>query len=287
MANLSYCEIRSPVDGIVIRRNVDVGNSVAASLCSPTLFEIGNDLTKMQIVAAVAEADIGIVALGQDATFTVDAYPNFQFHGEVVQVRNAPITYQNVVTYGVIISVNNNDLKLKPGMTAEVSIVIARRTKVVEVANSALVFRLPDTLAAYVKPLPVTSSVATKEPLSPAERRRRLDQLLREVGYTGGRGQPSPDLLRRVQALAKERGIELPEQFAIRSANVPVYRVVYRLPDGDPDARPEAVSVRLGITDGASTEILSGLKEGDVVITGVNRTGASHSSPVSRGFGRS
>jgi len=143
-ANLQYCTIYSPVGGMVISRNVDVGQTVAASLNAPTLFVIANDLTKMQIDANVAESDVGGVEEGQKVDFTVDAFPNRTFHGTVVQVRNSPITVQNVVTYDTVIGVNNADLKLKPGMTANVSIIVAERTNVLRVANAALRFRPPE-----------------------------------------------------------------------------------------------------------------------------------------------
>jgi HlyD family secretion protein len=142
--DLDHCTITSPIDGIVISRSVDVGQTVAASLSAPVIFTIANDLTKMQIDANVAEADIGTVETGQKVDFTVDAFPRRTFHGEVVQVRNAPITVQNVVTYDTVIGVNNADLKLKPGMTANVSIVGAQRDKVLKISNAALRFRPPD-----------------------------------------------------------------------------------------------------------------------------------------------
>ena len=142
--NLDRCTIVSPVDGIVISRNVDVGQTVAASLSAPTLFQIANDLSRMQIDASVAEADIGGVAVDQDVDFTVDAFPNRTFHGRVVQIRNAPITVQNVVTYDTVISVNNDDLKLKPGMTANVSIIVAQRNDVLKIPNAALRYRPPE-----------------------------------------------------------------------------------------------------------------------------------------------
>ena len=143
-ADLDHCTITSPIDGIIISRNVDVGQTVAASLQAPVIFTIANDLAKMQIDANVAEADVGGVAIDQDVDFTVDAFPAQTFHGKVVQVRNAPITVQNVVTYDTVIGVTNPDLKLKPGMTANVSIVSAHRDDALKVANSALRFRLPD-----------------------------------------------------------------------------------------------------------------------------------------------
>src|SRR6266704_2889332 len=140
-ADLDHCTITSPIDGIVISRNVDVGQTVAASLQAPVIFQIANDLTKMQIDANVAEADVGVLEVGQDVDFTVDAFPMRTFHGKVVQVRNAPITVQNVVTYDTVIGVSNPDLKLKLGMTANVSIIIARKDNVLQIKNAALRYR--------------------------------------------------------------------------------------------------------------------------------------------------
>jgi len=139
--NLKHTRILSPVDGIVISRNVDVGQTVAASFQTPTLFTIAQDLTKMQINTNVDEADIGKMAAGQNATFTVDAYPELTFHGKVSVVRNAPITVSNVVTYDTVITVNNADLKLKPGMTANVLIETATATGVLRAPNAALRFK--------------------------------------------------------------------------------------------------------------------------------------------------
>jgi HlyD family secretion protein len=142
-ADLEHCTITSPIDGIIISRNVDVGQTVAASLQAPVIFAIANDLTKMQIDANVAEADVGVVKVGQNVDFTVDAFPMQTFHGQVVQVRNAPITVQNVVTYDTVIGVSNPDLKLKPGMTANVSIVVAHKDNVLQTKNAALRYRPP------------------------------------------------------------------------------------------------------------------------------------------------
>jgi HlyD family secretion protein len=143
-ADLEHCTITSPIDGVVISRSVDVGQTVAASLQAPIIFAIANDLTKMQIDANVAEADVGVVQIHQTVDFTVDAFPIQTFRGKVVQVRNAPITVQNVVTYDTVIGVSNPDLKLKPGMTANVSIVIAHKDDVLQIKNAALRYRPPD-----------------------------------------------------------------------------------------------------------------------------------------------
>ena len=151
-ADLENSTIRSPIDGVVISRSVDVGQTVAASLQAPILFTIANDLANMQIDANVAEADIGSVAVDQKVDFTVDAFPNQTFQGKVTQVRNAPINVQNVVSYDTVIGVKNPEMKLKPGMTANVSIIAAHQDEVLKVSNAALRFRPADDKAATAKP---------------------------------------------------------------------------------------------------------------------------------------
>ncbi|MEO5957011.1 MAG: efflux RND transporter periplasmic adaptor subunit [Nitrospiraceae bacterium] len=140
---LKYTVIRSPVNGIVVARNVEVGQTIAASFATPNLFLIALDLTKMQVDTNVSESDIGGIAEGEEATFTIDAYPGYQFSGTIRQVRLAPINVQNVVTYNVVVAVDNQDLRLKPGMTANVSIVVAQRDSVLKVPNAALRFTPP------------------------------------------------------------------------------------------------------------------------------------------------
>ncbi|HSP98088.1 MAG TPA: efflux RND transporter periplasmic adaptor subunit [Candidatus Dormibacteraeota bacterium] len=141
--NLAYTDITSPVDGVVVSRTVDVGQTVAATFQTPTLFLIARNLTEMQVNAAVSESDIGAVRDGQPATFTVDAYPGRDFHGRVTQVRNAPTTVQNVVTYDVVIGVDNPDLALKPGMTATVRIETAHVDDALRLPLRALTFAPP------------------------------------------------------------------------------------------------------------------------------------------------
>jgi HlyD family secretion protein len=155
--NLAYTDIRSPVDGVVVSRNVDVGQTVAASFQTPTLFLIAQDLTKMQVDTNVSESDIGGVQPGQLATFTVDAYPHKSFEGHVAQVRNAPTTVQNVVTYDVVVAVNNPELELKPGMTATVTVTTARRDEVVRIPIRALRFN-PERSPKAGEPTPIASS---------------------------------------------------------------------------------------------------------------------------------
>ncbi len=142
--DLDHTYIRAPVDGTVVSRNVDVGQTVAASLQAPTLFLIAQDLTKMQVDTNVDESDIGRVRVGQPATFTVDAYPGETFKGTVVQIRQAAINVQNVITYDVVVAVPNPDFKLFPGMTANVKILVDKREHVLKIANAALRFRPPD-----------------------------------------------------------------------------------------------------------------------------------------------
>jgi HlyD family secretion protein len=139
--DLNYTRIHSPVNGTVISRNVDVGQTVAASFQTPVLFLVAKDLTKMQVDTNVSESDIGGITEGKEAISVVDAYPKQPFNGKVIQVRNAPIAVQNVVTYNVVIGVENNDLRLKPGMTANVSIVVERRDNALKVPNVALRFK--------------------------------------------------------------------------------------------------------------------------------------------------
>lgn len=288
--NLARCDIFSPIDGVVISRQVDVGNTVAASLSAPTLFMIANDLTKMQIIGAVAEADIGNVKVGQSVNFTVDAFPNQQFHGRVSLIRNAPQTQQNVVVYQTIIDVNNPDLKLRPGMTANVSIVIAESSNALRIANSALRARIPDELLpkrapeASLDPSGAGTNAATAtpaaKPMTDEERRRATFAIMTEAGFTRGGGPPTPEILQKAQQLAKERGLDLDfSRFTggARSGggSAITTRTVYRLKGADPHtATLEPVSIKLGITDGINTAVLDGLKEGDVIVTSVTLPGA-------------
>ncbi len=192
--DLSRCTIYSPINGIVIDRKVDVGQTVAASLSAPTLFVIANELKEMQIDANVAEADIGLVATNLPVTFTVDAYPFRAFRGEVVQVRNAPVTVQNVVTYDTIIKVNNDELKLKPGMTANVSIIIAEHKNVLRAPNAAFRVKLAKDKDAK-KTIEVTDPLRPdQQPRDPVSKRRRGiprdDQPVVRTLYVLANGEP-------------------------------------------------------------------------------------------------
>ncbi|HVP37901.1 MAG TPA: efflux RND transporter periplasmic adaptor subunit [Candidatus Saccharimonadales bacterium] len=146
--NLDHCTITSPVSGEVISRSVDVGQTVAASLQAPDLFLVANDLTRMQVETSIDEADIGKLAEGQEVSFTVDAFPDRTFHGRVTLIRSEPVTVQNVVSYTTVIEVANPDLKLRPGMTANVTVMVAHKDDVVKIPNAALRLKLPSAVAA-------------------------------------------------------------------------------------------------------------------------------------------
>jgi HlyD family secretion protein len=309
--NLQRCTIYSPVDGTVISRNVDVGQTVAASLSAPTLFIIANDLTKMQIDANVSEADIGTVAEGQDVNFTVDAFPDGKFNGRVRQIRNSPTTVQNVVTYDTVIEVSNPDLKLRPGMTANASIVIAQHGGVLKIPNAAFRFRPPETPTNKTFFASLFGGGETKNPATnavPASMSGETNK--NEIAATGGTpltGNEPPDELQKRVAEIRARGEEVPPEISAKlreyyqsgvlqrpaggagargggrrgggaggagggvSRSAQTSRTVYILAAGKDSGAPvpQAVRVRTGISDGTSTEITDGLKDGDTVIIGV------------------
>lgn len=277
--DLSRCTIYSPVDGIVLSRQIDVGKTVAASFNTPVLFTIANDLTKMQIVGAIAEADIGNVAIGQPVNFTVDAFPNRQFRGRVASIRNSPVTVQNVVTYETIIEVRNEDQKLRPGMTANVSVIVAERPNALRIPNNALRVRLPDLSPSAVAGVAPGKAAApgALQPLPDDQRRAYLTK----AGFAPGAGRPSEDVIARARELAKADGFEWPALGGGRerraSPDAPVSRTLYRLVGQGLAARPEAVTVHLGISDGTHTEVVDGLTEGDPVITSV--IGSANTQP--------
>jgi HlyD family secretion protein len=180
LVNLNYCKIVSPVDGVVISRAVELGQTVASSFNTPTIFQIANDLTRMQIDAAVAEADVGGVLEGQSVDFTVDAYPMRTFRGEVTQVRNSPTTVNNVVTYDAVIGVTNSDYKLKPGMTANVAIIVAQRENALKLPNAALRFQPPANAVVLTNEMVTTAktNAATGKPRGKSNRSVRTVYVL-------------------------------------------------------------------------------------------------------------
>ncbi len=258
--DLEKTTIFSPMDGVVISRAVDVGQTVAASLNAPTLFTLAQDLRQMRIEAQISEADVGGVEEGQSVTFTVDAYPARTFTGTVSQVRFEPVTVQNVVNYIAIVDVDNADLRLRPGMTANAAVVTARRDNVLRLPNAALRFRPADDVAVVEAPDgPSAEGAAAEAPSDPAER---------PPAATSGRG----------RGQGRDRGGR------VREESLPEQRTVYVMTEpGILHAR----NVVLGITDGSWTEVLGpGLQEGESVVTGIqtatesaNRARATGTSP--------
>lgn len=235
--NLAYTRIVSPTNGVVISRNVDVGQTVAASLQAPTLFVIAEDLSKMQVDTSVAEADVGRLRAGMPATFTVDAFPGEVFRGNVRQVRNAPQTVQNVVTYDAVVDVSNPEQKLKPGMTATATFVYAEKDDVLRVPNAALRFRPPPGFGGDRKGGSGTRGAGGFTGRAEAA----------EVGAAGA-------------ASRRPEGGEGPGR------TVWVVR----------GERPTPVRIRTGISDGTVTEVLSGdLQEGDAVVTDAAGSGGA------------
>jgi HlyD family secretion protein len=243
---LDRCTITSPTDGMVISRNVDVGQTVAASLSAPVLFEIATDLRDMHIYANVSEADIGQVADGQRVLFRVDAFRDRDFEGEVIQVRNAPIMEDNVVHYETIIAVDNSEMLLKPGMTTEVSVITAKKDDVMRVRNTALRARLPDNL--------IPSGVDADRDGTGGS----------ADGKTAGGGASGTD------EAAESEDSEATSADEGEDGRVFVLR----------NNRIEPVAVRTGLTDGMHTEILRGnLSVGDTLVVGLSlRTGTDNGS---------
>jgi HlyD family secretion protein len=244
--NLSHAIITSPIDGVVVSRNVDVGQTVAASLQAPTLFTIANDLTKMQVLASIDEADVGQIRQGIKADFQVDAYPGETFSGQISQVRLNAQTLQNVVTYSAVIDVSNPDLKLRPGMTANITVTVARKDDVLTVPNAALRFKpeLSDKQQAELK-----AKMDARRQQREAERQGG-DAPAREQGGNAGPGQG-----RSAEGEGGQR----------RQA-----QQIWILTDGK---TIEPRFVRTGITNGRITEVMGGdIHEGDIVVTGQNET---------------
>ncbi len=259
--NLGYTTITSPIDGVIIARAVDIGQTVAASLSAPKLFQIAGDLTRMQVETKIDEADIGRVAPGLSATFTVDAFPEDTFEGTVRQVRLEPLIEQNVVTYTTVIDVSNPELKLKPGMTANVTIRIEKKDDVLRVPNAALRFRPPETPGA---PRATGANASARgagggEGRAMAAAGEGRPRGRRSGGAAGAAGDSS----------AVRRGPAEGGRGGVASAGAPdgfKRQMVYTL---GPDGKLEPMRVATGITDGTHTELRSReLAEGALVVTG-------------------
>ena len=226
--NLAYTDIISPTDGIVISRNIDVGQTVVSSMTASLLFLIAEDLSKMQVDTSVAESDVGKLRDGMKASFTVDAYPNERFEGKIRQVRNSPQTVQNVVTYDAVIDVSNPEFKLRPGMTANCTFVWAQRDDALRIPNAALRFRPPANLLARLNP------------------GAKNEQGARAAGAEAAQGGGAP------------------AKGGAAGAVDPTRKTVWVLKDG----KPVRLVIRTGVSDGSLTEVVEGaLSEGDEVIT--------------------
>ena len=254
--NLDHTIIRAPIDGVVVSRNVDIGQTVAASLQAPTLFTIAQDLTKMQVYAKTDESDVGQIKTGQPVTFKVDAFPTETFRGRVSQIRMNATTVQNVVTYDTIVDFDNPEMKLFPGMTAYVTIPVATANDVLKVPNAALRYK-PD-----LKPEEMRELYA-KAGIEMAARAPGGDQPGRFSGGAGNQAQGSPDQQKKELHAASDVAV--------------VWKML-------PDKSLEPVQIRTGITDHTTTQLLQVMKgqlnDGDQLITGASRSANRGSNPL-------
>src|SRR5690554_4953251 len=302
--NLDRTVIRSPVDGVVLTRTIEPGQTVAASLQAPELFTIAEDLSKMQIELAVDEADIGQVEVGQQVSFTVDAFPGRQFRGEVLQVRLAATDTSNVITYPVMVGVDNSDGTLLPGLTVNAEIEVSRRDDVLVVSNAALRYQPVDAASrpggqggdrnGMVDELVRVAAGLDLEPAQPAafnealagvqaraDARQAAAPASGGAGMFGGRSgrggagagmqaQMRQRLVQRYQQDFAGFRASLGEEQAARwdrellAVGSARFAPLYRLADG----APQAVMVRIGASDGSNTEIAGDIAEGDVIVTG-------------------
>jgi HlyD family secretion protein len=260
--------IRAPISGVVISRSIDLGQTVAASLQAPKLFVIARDLTRMQVETRIDEADIGAVHPGLPVTFTVDAFPDNQFAGDVSVVRLEPITDQGVVTYTIVIRTQNPELKLRPGMTANVTVLIARHDSVLKVPAAALRFKLPDTGKGWAERAGGALAAGRGDEAGAAAAPRGAPGGARP----GGRGAMSRGAARDAGAGEADRGhargtAEVVVPGGRDEAVAPKPGAVYVLRAG----KPVRVNVTTGLSDGTSVELVSGeLQPGDAVVTGLD-----------------
>lgn len=316
--------IRSPVEGVVIGRDVDVGTVVAASLSSPTLFSIAQDLRNMQVETSIDEADIGQIQPGQAAIFSVDSFLGQEFHGTVTQVRKQPVEQQSVITYTVVISTENPDLRLLPGMTANVEIRVSDRANVLKVPSAALRFRPPDETGAPVAAAgPQPAQSGGREPAAQREQFKHFAEALglddeqkrkiREINAEtlqqarslrqaakGQPGQPKGEpgvgearapALPNVRELADQRILKI-----LRPDQQEKFRALIAERRNNPSSpariwvlengNPKAVQIAVGVSDNSHSELVRGpLAEGAEVIVGINRSGSKSGGQAQRRFG--
>ena len=313
--DLDRTTIFAPIGGVVVTRNVDAGQTVAASFSTPTLFLIAQDLAQMQIELAVSEADIGNVQEQQRVEFSVDAFPNRKFEGRVRQVRFAPTTNQNVVTYTTVVAVNNKDLRLRPGMTATATLITLEKTNVVRIPASATRFTPP----AGITVLAATNTVSTNDivrssrsagmeglPTPPwsAEGRRPTDEerkkyedsltadqkvqyqavreRMRSMMAAGGGGMGGPG-----GGMGGGMGGGSPRPRPVEGPTLKTVYVVKPADSSAADASPvlQAITVKVGMTDASNAEILEGLEPGQVVVTSLKSSMAAAGAPAGNPFG--
>ena len=313
--NLQRTVIRSPVDGVVLSRSIEPGQTVAASLQAPVLFQIAEDLSQMEILLAVDEADIGQVKPGLDVAFTVDAYPERHFRGKVKQVRLAATNTSNVITYPVVVAVDNSDQSLLPGMTANAEIEVSHRENVLRVSNAALRYKPDDAEAepaqqagggrgfaqeferiANTLKLDASQRAAFDEAMAAIRQRAAARQAApaqqqgatlfgRGPGGPGGGNNRGSGNGSNAGAMRQRMAERFNQQFAafkatldesrkaqwdreiaalLSSRRAPLYKLV--------NGKPQAVTVRVGASDGSNTEVAGDIREGDEVIVGSGRT---------------
>jgi HlyD family secretion protein len=328
--NLDHTIIEAPIDGIITQRSVDVGQTVAASMQAPTLFIIAADLTKMQVNANIDEADVGRIRPGQHVTFRVDAYPTEDFHGTVAQIRLQPVVVQNVTTYGTVIDVPNAQLKLKPGMTANVKVEINKRTEVLRVPNAALRFRpTSEMFAALNQAVPPEVQFGGRG--SRAQGGASGSGGSSGSGRSGGSSETSPSVrggggppaqvekgLERFKAMSPDEQQQFIARMKDRGVNTSAFETAAK---GDQKSSPKpkggdakqaetidalfaplplvesrgrawlflehqlkSVNLRLGITDGTNTELLSGdLQQNGEVVTAITGVGSTRTTSTGTG----
>jgi len=297
--NLSHTTITSPIAGVVVSRDVDVGQTVAASLSAPTLFTIANDLTQMQVIANIDQADIGSINQNNTVSFTVDAYTGRRFEGKIKEIRLSPQNVQNVITYNVVIDVQNPDLKLLPGMTANLTFGVAERKSVLRLPNASLRFTPKDMTPEKIREIMRSQRGGQDRQQSQAGEGSATPQAGREGQAGGGNSQAGREGQAAGQGQGRRQGgdgAQAGGEGGQRRGNgnrggaagsAPVegqWRIVWVM---GADKKPQPRRVKLGITDGTATEVVEGnLQEGEMIIVGQKVAGtANTSSTRAPGFG--
>jgi HlyD family secretion protein len=269
--DLEHTIIAAPIDGVVVARNVDVGQTVAASFTAPVLFTIANDLKHMEVNASVDEADIGRVRSGQEVTFRVDAYPDRTFHGRVGQVRLQPTTVQNVVTYNTIITVDNDDGRLLPGMTATVSVIVQKSENALRIPAAALRFR-PEGFEAAGRAGPARAGApGAAAGAAPGAARGAGAGVRAAAGQGAGAPGGFSGSRRGGDGAARRGGPRADTGEGGGSGGGGRSALIFVLND---QGQPEPVRVRVGVSDGQYVEVQNGLPEGARVVVGVEGEGA-------------